>query len=157
MLFLTKYESNLIVHGFCYPSHYNGVILFEHLPKFLMTKFFLTFMAGQTSMGGVKNIWGSNIYYYITTLSLFRFYRNSQHPENWSVSFKNLFRKCEWISCYLPIPSDLQFQVWKGIFRNSLYVYLSKILTNSRTIFVKDSPTSCLLLVVSQQIIHNTS
>ena len=24
MLFLTKYESNLIVHGFCSPSHYNG-------------------------------------------------------------------------------------------------------------------------------------
>ena len=77
MLFLTKYESNLIVHGFCSPSHYNGVILFEHLPKF-----FLTFMAGETSMGGVKNTWGSNIYYYITTLSLFHFYRNSQHPEN---------------------------------------------------------------------------
>ena len=39
-------------------------------------------MAGETSMGGVKNTWGSNIYYYITTLSLFHFYRNSQHPEN---------------------------------------------------------------------------
>ena len=25
MLFLTKYESNLIIHGFCSPSHYNGV------------------------------------------------------------------------------------------------------------------------------------
>ena len=23
MLFFTKYESNLIVHGFCSPSHYN--------------------------------------------------------------------------------------------------------------------------------------
>ena len=23
-LFLTKYESNLVVHGFCSPSHYNG-------------------------------------------------------------------------------------------------------------------------------------
>ena len=39
-------------------------------------------MAGETSMGGVKNTWGSNIYYYITTLSLFHFYRNSQNPEN---------------------------------------------------------------------------
>ena len=24
LLFLTKYKSNLIVHGFCSPSHYNG-------------------------------------------------------------------------------------------------------------------------------------
>ena len=38
MLFLTKYESNLIVHGFCSPSHYNWrrgeVTLYENLPKF---------------------------------------------------------------------------------------------------------------------------
>ena len=32
-------------------------------------------------MGGVENIWGSNIYYYITTLSLLYFFRNNQHPE----------------------------------------------------------------------------
>ena len=36
-------------------------------------------------MGGVKNKWGSNFYYYITTLSLFHFFRNSQHPQKWSV------------------------------------------------------------------------
>ena len=38
MLFLTKYESNLIVHGFCSPSHYTWqrgeVTLYENLPKF---------------------------------------------------------------------------------------------------------------------------
>ena len=33
-------------------------------------------------MGGVKNKWRSNIYYYISTLSLFHFFRNSQHPES---------------------------------------------------------------------------
>ena len=38
-------------------------------------------------------IWGSNIYYYITTLSLFHFFGNSQHLEKWGVSFKNFFRK----------------------------------------------------------------
>ena len=54
-------------------------------------------------MGGIENIWQSNIYYHITTLSLFHFLRNSQHPQNGSVYFKNL-----------------QFQFWKGIFRNSL-------------------------------------
>ena len=48
-------------------------------------------------MGRFKNIWGSNIYYYITTLSLFHFFRNNQHSEKWSVSFKNFFRKCECI------------------------------------------------------------
>ena len=41
-------------------------------------------------MGGAKNKWDSNIYYYITTLSLFHFFRESQHPEKWSVPFKNL-------------------------------------------------------------------
>ena len=39
--------------------------------------------------------------------SLFNFFRNSQHPEKWSVSFQNFFRKCEYISCYLPISSNL--------------------------------------------------
>ena len=72
--------------------------------------FFLTFVAGQTSMGGVKSKWGSNTYYYITTLLLFHFFRNSQHPENWSVSFGNFFRKCECISCYFLISSNLQLQ-----------------------------------------------
>ena len=37
-------------------------------------------------MGGVKNKWGSNIYYYITTLSLFNFFRNRKHPENVNAS-----------------------------------------------------------------------
>ena len=41
-------------------------------------------------MGGAKNKWDSNIYYYITTFSLFHFFRESQHPEKWSVPFKNL-------------------------------------------------------------------
>ena len=37
----------------------------------VVTEFFLTFVAGQTSMGGVKNKLGSNIYYYITTIISF--------------------------------------------------------------------------------------
>ena len=47
-------------------------------------------------MGGVENIWGNNIYYYITTLSLFRFFRNSQHPEKWSVTFREFLQEM-WI------------------------------------------------------------
>ena len=37
-------------------------------------------------MSGGKNKCESNIYYYVTTLLLFHFFRNSQHPEKWSVS-----------------------------------------------------------------------
>ena len=92
MLFLTKYESNLIVHSFCSPSHYNGErgqgerwLHMKICQNFVVTKFFLTFVVRKTSMGGVKNKWGSNIYYHITTLSLFHFFRNSQHQhtEKW--------------------------------------------------------------------------
>ena len=44
---------------------------------------------------------------FITTISLFHFSRNRQHPET-GVSFKNFFRKCECIrSCYFPILSNL--------------------------------------------------
>ena len=53
---------------------------------------------------------GCNIYYSITTISLFHFIRNSQHPEKWDVSFKNFFRKCECISFCLPLSSNLQIQ-----------------------------------------------
>ena len=106
---------------------------------------FAKFVAGETSMGGVENIWGSNIYYYINALLLFHFFRISQHPEKWSVSFKNFVRKCQCISCYLPISSNLQFQLKKVIFRNSLLVYLSIILTtNSKTPFVKNNSSSCV-------------
>ena len=57
-------------------------------------------------MGDLKLYEGVIIF--ITTISLFHFFRNSQHPEKWSVSVKNFFRKCECISsCYLPISSNL--------------------------------------------------
>ena len=54
--------------------------------------------------GGDKPLWGELKIYggviFITTLSLFYFFRNRKHPENWSLSFKNFFWKCECISCY---------------------------------------------------------
>ena len=88
--------------------------------NFAVANFFDTFVGGWTSVGGVKNIWGSNIYYYITILSLFHFFKNSQYSETWSVSFKNFFRKSESIGCYLPISSNLQFQFYRRIFKKSL-------------------------------------
>ena len=71
-------------------------------------------------MGGVKNKWGRNFYYYITALSLFYFFTNSQHTEKRSVSFKNFFRKYEYISYYLLISSNLQFQFYIRIFETLL-------------------------------------
>ena len=45
---------------------------------------------------------------FITTLSLFHFFRNSQYPEKSSVFFTNFFRECEYIrSCYLLKSSNL--------------------------------------------------
>ena len=63
-------------------------------------------------MGGIKIIWWELKIYvrvmFITTLSLFHFFRNSQYPEKSSISFKNFFSKCEYMrSCYLLISSNL--------------------------------------------------
>ena len=84
MLFL-KYERNLIVMVSAPPPITMGVggecLNMKICQNFVVTKFFLTFVAAKTSMGGVKNKWESNICYYITTLSYFHFFRNSQHPE----------------------------------------------------------------------------
>ena len=61
---------------------------------------------------------------FITTLSLFHFFRNSHHPEKWSVSLKNFFRKCEYIrSCYLLIFSN---SLKKSFRKNSLFSYCDR-------------------------------
>ena len=100
MLFLTKLESNWIVHDFFPPPHYNGGNLIWKCAEFSGDKiFFLTFVGGWTSMGGVKTLWGSNIY----LISL----KTAEHSETWSISFNNFFRECECIGCYLPICSNL--------------------------------------------------
>ena len=65
-------------------------------------------------------MWGVT---FITILSLFHLFRNSQNPKNQSVSVMNFFRKCECIrSCYLPISSNLL----KKCFRKSLLFVLTK-------------------------------
>ena len=43
--------------------------------------FFLHLWQDKSLWVELKAKWGSNIYYYITTLSLFHFFRNSQHSE----------------------------------------------------------------------------
>ena len=55
----------------------------------------------------IKPIWGWGDIL-LAIVSLFHFFRSIQHPEKWSVSFKNFFRKCECFkSCYLPVSSNL--------------------------------------------------
>ena len=72
--------------------------------NFAVTKIFLTFV-GDKPLWGELNDMGGVIF--ITTFP-FHFFRNSQHPEKWSVSLKNFFRKCEYTrSCYLLISSSL--------------------------------------------------
>ena len=56
-------------------------------------------------------------FYYFISLET----ANTQKSE---VSFKNFFRKCQCISCYLPMSSHLQFQFLKIIFRNSVSVFI---------------------------------
>ena len=77
----------------------------QNFGKFSL-RFFLTFNGGGiNSYGGVKIIWGSNIYYYsFISISL----ETTKRSEKWSLSFQNFFRKCECFrSCYLPISSNL--------------------------------------------------
>ena len=98
----------------------NEGTLFKNLPTFCGDKIF------SYICGGNKPLWGELKLYrgviFITTLSLFHFFRYSQHPQKWSVSLKNFFRKCKYIrSCYLLISSHL---LKKSFRKTSLFVLL---------------------------------
>ena len=70
---------------------------------------------------------------FIITISLFDFFRNSQHPEKWSVSVKKFFRKYECISNdYLPISSNL---LKNSLRKTSLFV-LFELLPTALTKYV---------------------
>ena len=83
---------------------------------------------------------------FITALSLFHFFRNSQYPEKGSASFKNFFRKCEYSrSCYFLISSNILKKsfvltvtgVWKKcfvsyIFQTIVVIVVIKILHKYR-------------------------
>ena len=102
------------VHGFCYITMGGvggGWLNMEICQNFVVTNFFLTFVVGQTSMDGVKNKWGkwgSNIYYYITTLSSFHFFRISQHPEKWIVSLGHV--NASVVTCRYPKIYNVSFR-----------------------------------------------
>ena len=63
-------------------------------------------------MDGVSNKWGSNIYYYITTLSFFHFFRNGQHPEKevffLRISLGNVI--ASFVTCQYPQIYDFSFR-----------------------------------------------
>ena len=131
--------------------YYNGVTSFEKLPKFYRDNVF-----------SYKPLRGS--YILITIHSLFHFFKNSQHPEKWSFSFKNFLKKYECISCYPPVSSNwLKMFFIKTslfeltvtsvikkkcsvscIFQTSVVIVVIKILEKYmwRTAFLKNSSTS---------------
>ena len=81
MLFLTKYESNLIAHGNLITMVWGqgAVTYLKTCQNFMMTKFLLTFTAGQTFMGGVKNKWGV---IFITILLHFHYFISLETASN---------------------------------------------------------------------------
>ena len=80
---------------------------------------------------------------FITTISLFHFFRNSQHPEKCSVSVKNFFKKCECISsCYLPISSN---SLKNSTRKTSLFVLLQTGLLKYVSPFVTHSISGLMI------------
>ena len=71
---------------------------------------------------------------FTTTVSLFHFLKNSQHPRKWSASFKNFFTKFECIkSSYLAISSNL---LKTSFSKSSLFVLAVKgVVANVSFIF----------------------
>ena len=103
MLFLTKYESNLIVHGFCPPPITMRWLNLKICQNLVVTKSFLTFV------GGVKNIWGIM---FITVLLHFHYFISSlgnvnasvvicQYPKIYNFSFRKFFWEILCKSIYL--------------------------------------------------------
>ena len=89
-------------HGFCPPSP--PIWLEDLIWKFAKTLWGQNFFL---YLWGDKPLWEELKLYegliiFITTISLFHFFTNSQHPEKLSVSVKNFFRHQ-----YLPISSIL--------------------------------------------------
>ena len=97
------------------PCHYNGGLNLKICQNFVGTNFFLGLCRDKPLWGELKLYRGGVIF--ITAISLFHFFRNRQHPEKWSVSVKDFFRKCECIrSCYLPIFAILLFALLLSLF-----------------------------------------
>ena len=85
--------------------------------------FFLHLWRNKPLWGELKFYGGSNICYYTFIISFV------YHPEKWSVSLMNSFRKCECIkSCYLPISSNL---LKKSFRKTSIFVLIKTAVRKS--------------------------
>ena len=118
------------------------------MPKFSRDKIFSCIFGGDKPLWRELKLYEGRVIF-ITIMSLFHFFRNSQHPEKWSVSFKNFFRKCECIcSCYLPISSNL---LEKSLRKTSLFV-LFELLPTAFLRYVRGltSPHRCCIMSFSQ-------
>ena len=108
-----------VLSWFLPSSNFNGGLNLKICQNFVGQKLFLNLWEDKPLWGELKLYEGGVIF--ITTLSLFHFFRNSQHSEKWNRSFKNFFRKCECIrTCYLPISSNL---LRKSFRKTSLFVF----------------------------------
>ena len=150
MLFLTKYKSNLIVHGFCSPSHYNGGggmggDLIWKFANILWWKNFFSHLWQDNPLwvelktnGGVICVTILLHFHYLISLETVI----TQKSEVFllRISLQNV--NASVVTCrYLQI---YNFSFRKE-FLETLLVYLSKILgKNSTTPFVKNSRTSCV-------------
>ena len=93
----------------------------------------------KSSMGGIENKWGSNIYCYIITLSLSHFFKNSQHQktEVFLLRISLEIHNASVVTCRYP-------QIYNFSFRKEFLETLCKCIltTSSATPFLKNIPTS---------------
>ena len=93
---------------------YSMVVMYSAFPpcQYNGNNIFCCICVGKNSMGG------GSILLSIVSFSLFYFFRNNQHPEMWSVSFKNFFRKCECIkkslrkTCFFSFYLQVYFSIY---------------------------------------------
>ena len=108
-----KSLENEWTHGFGCPSIMGGGLILK-----IWGQIFSYIFGGINLDGEELKLYARVIF--ITTLSWYHFFRNSQHPDKWGVSFKNFFRKSVYIrSCYLLIASNLLKMTFR---KTSLFV-----------------------------------
>ena len=142
MLLLTKYESNLIAHDFCSPSHYNGGRGGDLIWKFANILWWQILFL---HLWQDKPLWvelktnGGVIFITILLHLNYIIFLETANTQKSGVFFKNFIGKFECISCYLSIFSNFTISV---LGKNFLETLCMCIYSSSTTRFLKNSPTS---------------